>query len=474
MIIKNRRELLSKGNIRGRKIALDIIDHTMQAIDAYGLTRKLVSLEGNLLKIDSLTFDLAHRNNIYVLGAGKAVLQIAEALEDVLGDRITKGVIIEKKLNGMTRGLERIKKLKRIKVLQGDHPVPDEVDVSGAKEMLEIAKSAGEGDLVFFCVQGGCTCQTTLPVEGLNLEEVRETTDVLLKSGANVEEVNVVRAAITLLSDGRLAQYVHPAEIINIVVNDGVWGFAQGWRLESCALGWGPCVPAPDLGQDELSFMNSTLKKYSSRKQIPGAVRNHLKLADTKASLQTVEDFKKSGIKYHSFVLADPETGAEAAYKDAKQMGLSSMILSTTIEGEASQVGIVLASFAKEIVKNRRPLKPPCALIAAGETTVTVVGGHGLGGRNQEAALSAALKIDGGQDIVIVSIGTDGTDGPTPIAGGIVDGDTVQRSREKGIDLVANLKKHNSSHVLAALGDAIYFNEPGNNVCDLALIIVTD
>jgi len=475
MIIKNRDELLSHGNIEGRKIALDIIDYAMEAIDAYELTRKLISIEGNILNVGSLTYDLSKVGDIYVLGAGKAVLQIAEALENILGDRIKKGTVIEKRLDSMTRGLERIKKFRKIKVIQGSHPVPDEVVVRGAKEILEIAKEAGEGDLVFFCVQGGCTCLTTLPAEGLSLEDVKEMTDLLLKSGADVEAVNAVRIPITTLSEGRLAKHIHPAEIINIVVNDAVWSYPQGWYKSWYDIGgWGPSVPVQGSKRDDFKIAISILKKYKLWEKVPDPVKKRLRNPDPSLLAQTIMDFERMGIKYHTFVLATPEDGAVAAKKGAEEIGINSMILSSTIEGEAREVGTVFAGIAKEVAKNGRPLKPPCVIISSGETTVTIVGEHGEGGRNQECALSAALKIDGGKNIVIASLSTDGTDGPTYIAGGIVDGYTMERAKEKGIDIFENLERHNSSYVLRELGDAIFFNEPGNNVCDLALIVVTE
>jgi glycerate-2-kinase len=216
------------------------------------------------------------------------------------------------------------------------------------------------------------------------------------------------------------------------------------------------------------------LKGYGVWENIPQSVKNHLTHAALSSYTQTVKDFQRMGIKWHTFVLADPEYGAEAANRVAQGIGLNSMILSSAIEGEAAEVGVVYAAIAKEIVKNGRPLSPPCALIASGEMTVTIVGEHGEGGRNQECVLSAALKLDGSRDIVVASVGTDGTDGPTGIAGGIVDGHTVKRAQDKGIDIFEHLRKHNSSCVLTELGDAIRFNEPGNNVCDLSLIIVTD
>lgn len=446
----------------------------MEAIDASSLTQRLIGVEGNLLKVSSTIYDLAKIRNIYVLGAGKAVLQMAEALEILLGDRIKKGLVIEKRLNGMTRGIERIRKLKRIKLIEGGHPVPDEEALNGTQEMLEIAEEAGEGDLVFFCVQGGCTSLTTLPVEGLCLNDVKETTDLLLKSGLEIKTINAVRAAITRLSWGRFAKHIHPAEIINLVVNDYVWNYPKDFSNDQYNVGWGPTVPVSDSRQEELEASLFQFKKNRLWKKIPTRVRYRLDHLEAEQIPMTAKDFEQIGIKYHTFVLAGPQDAAEAAQKIATGMGLRSLILSSMIEGESSEVGVVLAGIAKEISKNKRPLAPPCVIIMAGEKTVTLLGKHGEGGRNQESVVSAALKIAGGKEVVILSVGTDGTDGPSYIAGGIVDGLTADRAGEKGIHLLEHLRTHNSSNVLIQLGDAIYFNEPGNNVCDLSLIVVTD
>lgn len=476
MIIKNRAELLSHGNIKGRKIALDIIDSTMEAIDACCLTHNLIKIEDNILKIsNTLTYDLSEIKNIYILGAGKAVIQIAEALEEILGDRITQGIVVEKKMGNMERGLERIKKLKRIEVFQGGHPVPDEVSLMGAEKILEISKKAEKKDLVFFCVQGGCTSLTTLPIDGIELEDIQETNDLLLNSGADVTTINTVRAAITQLSRGRLAQYIYPAKIINLVVNDYVWNYpitsedVYNW-------GWGPTVPILEHHEsDDVNAIIHNLKRSLLWNDIPYSIQNRLLNFNPLLGSMTVTDYEKIGIDYHTFILANPETSACAAKTAAEKMlGLNSMILSTTLEGEAKEVGIMLAGIAKEIAKNERPLKIPCIVISSGEKTVTITGQHGTGGRNQEAVLSAVLKIQEADNVVIASIGTDGTDGPTSIAGGIVDGYTLQRVIKKKIDLSECLNDHNSSYALTELGDAIFFNEPGNNVCDLSLIVVTD
>lgn len=449
-IIKNKEELLSHGNRDGRKIALNIIEYALRAIDTYKAVRKTVLIDNERLIVGHLKYDLSKIRNIYVVGAGKGSVRIAEALEDILGNRIRRGTIIEKRGQG--------RKLKTIKGVEGGHPIPDEVGVEGAKEVVEIAKGAHEGDLVFVGITGGCSALMPLPAEGISLEDKKKVTDLLLKCGATIDEINAVRKHISAIKGGRLAMYIHPAEIINLIIIDEVAG-----------LPWGPTVPDTTTFADAVSV----LKRYDLWEKVPESVRKHLEKADPIQETPKIEDFKREGVKAHNVVLAKSETVCEAAKKRAEELGFNSTILSTIMEGESREVGIALAGVAKEVEKNGRPLKLPCVLIVGGETTVTIVEEPGEGGRNQEFALAASLKIDGSKKIVIASIGTDGTDGPTDIAGGIVDGYTLERAREKGIDLSENLRSHNSSYVFRKLGNAIFTGPTGTNVMDLRVVVIT-
>lgn len=476
MIIRNRNALLSHGNTRTRRIALDILETTLQDIDASAYTKHLVSVNQNILRVGELTWDLSTIDHIYVLGAGKGILQMAEALEEILGTRISEGIVIEKRLNGMDRGLERISRLRRIQVIQGGHPIPDDVAVRGAQLILGIAKKASFRDLVFCCVQGGCTSLSTLPVDGIRLEDIQIMADLLLQSGYEIQMLNSLRSAVTSLSDGRLAAHVYPAEIINLVVTDSVWSYPHGWENVSFTRGWGPCVPAPDYKTGKLADDLAQIKNSRLWEHLPTTIRKHLAQVQITRCCLTEIEFRKTGIRSHTFVMANPEHGARAAANVARNFGLNTMILTTAMEGEAKDAGIFVASLVKEIIKNNRPIQRPCILILAGEMTVTLDRScYGTGGRNQEAVVSAAAKLDGAKEAVVVSIGTDGTDGPNPIpvAGGIVDGFTAERARANGIQLSWELRQHNSYHVLNRLSDTIFFDEPGNNVCDLTLVLVS-
>jgi len=450
VIIKNRDELTSHGNVIGRRLVLDIIEYALEAMDPKEQVKKLVRIENSdVLKVGNLEYSLSKVGNIYVLGAGKGSVFIAEALEEVLGDKIKDGIIVEKRGQG--------RKLKRIKVIEGGHPLPDKTGYEAAQSIVSLAKDAREGDLVFVCITGGASALLPLPAEGITLEDKIKVTDMLLKCGARIDEINAVRNHISLLKGGRLAQYIHPAQIINFIVIDEVAG-----------LPWGPTVPDTSTFKDAIYV----LKKYNLYDKIPLTIKNHLERGLRDKSLETPKPSDFKGMKVHNFILGNAEMVCEAADKRARELGLNSMILSTMIEGESKDVGIVLAGIAKEIAKNRRPIAPPCAVICGGETTVTITGEAGEGGRNQELALSFSTMIKGNERIVFASVATDGTDGPTDIAGGLVDGYTIDRAEELGLDINEHIVRHNSSYVLKKLGDAIYTGLTRTNVMDLRVFIV--
>jgi len=450
LIVKNVDELLSHGNVEGRKIALDIIDYAIREIDNYVLTRRMVRVIGSKFLVGDLKFDLKKVRNIYVIGGGKGCYAIAKALEEILEDKITDGIIIEKKGFG--------RKLGRIRVIEGGHPIPDEDSLRGGREVVEIAKKAGKGDLVIACITGGCSALMTYPADGISLDDVRKVTDLLLKCGAEIQEINAVRKHISAIKGGRLATYIHPAELVNLIVIDEVRG-----------LPWGPTVPDTTTFKDAVSV----LKKYELWDKIPESVKKHLERADPRWETPKEQDFRRMGIKMHNVVLANSETVCKAAEKRARMLGLNAMILSTVMEGESREVGVAMAGVAREVEMHGRPIEPPCVIIVGGETTVTITGDAGEGGRNQEFVLGAATRIAGSRNIVIASVGTDGTDGSTDVAGGIVDGFTVERAVKLGIDIHKELMRHNSFYVLRTLGDTVYTGPTNTNVMDLRLLVVT-
>jgi glycerate-2-kinase len=289
------------------------------------------------------------------------------------------------------------------------------------------------------------------------LEEIIIVNEMLLNSGANIEEINSVRKHISSIKGGRLAKFIHPAKIINLIIIDEVAG-----------LPWGPTVP------DKSTFSDAkyALKKYDLFDKVPKSIRDHIEKGFNDKSLETPKERDFHEINVHNVILGKSEDLVEAASIRAKELGLNPLILSSVIEGESKDVGIVHAGIAKEIANNGRPIRPPCAVISGGETTVTISGEYGEGGPNQEFTLGFATAIKEYDGIVAASLGTDGTDGPTDIAGGIVDSYTLKRAKSLGLDIPQYLKNHNVSHILKKLKDAIYTGPTGTNLMDLRIIII--
>lgn len=427
-----------------------MIEHAIRSVDSHEAVKKFVRIENDRkLIVGDLNYDLSKVGNIYVVGAGKAAFPIAQGLDEILEERIKRGTI------NVKTGEKR--RLKHVRVREAGHPIPDEKGLEGAKEILDVAKKAKEGDLVFCAITGGASALMPLPAEDISLEDKKKTTNLLLKCGATIDEINAVRKHISAIKGGKLAISIHPAEVINLTVIDEVAG-----------LPWGPTVPDTTTFGDAVRV----LEKYDLREKIPNSVRKHLERGLADPSLETPKPKEFEVLKVHNVTLATNRTACEAAKKRAKELGFNSMILSTMLEGESREAGVVLASVAKEIEKSSRPIKPPCVLIVGGETTVTITRHPGEGGPSQELTLGFSLKIAGSKKIVVASIDTDGTDGPTGIAGGIADGYTIERAKEKNIDVYENLIRHNSSRVLKELKDTIITGPTETNVMDLNVVVI--
>lgn len=427
---------------------LDIAESAISEVSFYDLIKRQVRLD-DTLRVGSRSYDLDNIGDIFVVGGGKYVSYVAAALEDILQDRISAGIVVEKEGCGS--------ETKRIVVTHGGHPLPDASGADGANEVVKLVRRADEDDLVIVCVTGGCTSLLTLPPNGITIEEVREVFDLLLRSGAPIEDVNTVRKHLSRLGGGKLTMLVRSAEILSLIAMDEVAG-----------LPWGPSVA------DSTTFVDAigVLKTYGLWENVPDSVRNYFEKADPAEETPKSGDFARAGARNSNVIFAHNGFLCEAALRRATELRFRTVIVSTGIEGEAKHVATVLASMAKEIEKNSRPLAPPCVLIAGGETTVTITDERGRGGRNQEFALAAALKITRSENIVVASIGTDGTDGPTDIAGAIVDGYTLDQAESAGIDGFQQLKRHNSSYVLANVNDAIYTYDTKTNLMDLIILFV--
>lgn len=447
--IKNKKQLLSHGSMKIRKAALDIIEYSLEKADPYIATKNLVSLKNNNLHVGSLVFNLDNHKRIFILGAGKATFPIAKALEEILGDKITDGIVICK------YGQEGC--LKHSKLYLTNHPIPDESGLIAAKKVIALAKKTIPGDIVFAGITGGSSALMPLPIPEVSLEEKKVVNKLLLTCGANIIEINAVRKHLSQIKGGRLAKTIHPkADLINLTVSDVI-----GDPLDYIT-----CPTVPDTSTFEDA--RNVISKYKLWEKLPVSVRNYLKNATSE--METPKDL--SDHQLHNFIIVAGDTACVAAEKKAKEMGFNAMILSTMFEGESKELGRTFAAIAREIIMNKRPLKTPCAIIGGGETTIKLEGDYGMGGPNQEFALSAALYLEDLKDTVIVGFDTDGTDGPTKIAGAIVDSSSTCMAKKLGISLQHELDWHNTVEVFEKMGDAIITGPTGTNVNDLKFLLI--
>lgn len=458
MKIKNVDKLLSEGDTTARKVVLEIIDSSLQALDSYPLIRSLVAVSGDKLRIGSKEWDLSSRRRIFVIGAGKACNTMARALEDVLGERIYKGLVIVK-------NREPGDELQRIEIVVGGHPIPNEAGLRATHRILKMVEEATPEDLFIGLISGGSSALMSCPVPEIPFEDEVKLTEELLKCGARILEINALRRHISQTNGGRLAQRIESkgAEMVNLIISDSV-GRKANLNPSKPAKFFGTPV-APD--GTTLEDARGVIKKYDLQSRIPRSILEYLQGNEPRK--ETPKSFSSL---IHHFVIESPSDACRVAESVSKKFGLKSLILTTLLEGESREAGIFLSAIAKEVILNHRPIPPPCVLIAGGETTTRVEGELCGGGPSQELALGFAIEVSGKKGVCIGAVDTDGTDGPTDIAGALADGTTVKRAMEKGLDPYEILKQHESYKLVKAIGDGIITGNTGTNVCDLNVIYI--
>lgn len=445
--------LLKSGVTRKRRLAaLRILGASLDAAEPGRAVKRFLEMRDGVLRVDDCDYDLASYDRVLVVGGGKAGAAMAAAVEDVLGERVTGGVVNVK--------YGYVMPTRRIEVNEAAHPVPDERGLAGTGRMVELLRTAGPRDLIVAVISGGGSALIDLPAETITLEHVRELTDALLRSGATINEINTVRKHLSQVKGGGLARIAAPARVVSLVLSDVV-----GDPLDVIASG--PTVPDPTTFLDAWRV----LERYALAESVPAAVATRLR-AGVRGE---IEDTPKEGdpvfAAVQNVVVASNELAVEAAAATARELGFNTLLLTTFMEGEAREVAKLLASVAREIHQYGRPVPRPACVMAGGETTVTVRG-DGKGGRNQEMALSAALKIEGLQDVMVIAAATDGTDGPTDATGAIADGSTLARAVKLGLDPVDHLMRNDSYRLFQRLGDLIVTGPTNTNVNDLAFVYV--
>jgi glycerate 2-kinase len=392
--------------------------------------------------------DFSRYRNIYVLGAGKAGASMALAAERVLGRRITAGLINVK--DGHTAPL------RRIELNECSHPVPDHRGVGGARRMAAMAESAGRDDLVVCLISGGASALAPLPAPPITLEEKQAVTRLLLGCGASIHEINAIRKHTSCIKGGQLARMAAPAAVLSLLLSDVI-----GDDLD--VIGSGPTAPDASTFQGAIGVVD----KYSLGARLPASVRERMQAG----AAGEIEETPKPGDplfrRVRNRIVGSNRLALRAAAERARALGYKTLVLASGIEGETREVARMHAAIARELVESAQPVRPPACIVTGGETTVTLKG-KGLGGRNQEFVLAAAIDIEGLPEAVVFSAGTDGTDGPTDAAGAIADGATVARSPEARRFLDSN----DSYRYFHPLGDLVITGPTNTNVMDVRLILV--
>jgi hydroxypyruvate reductase len=377
---------------------------------------------------------------------------MAQAMERLLGRRIAGGLINVK--------YGHLAKVRRIELHECGHPVPDEAGVRGAERIAAIAREAGPEDLLVFLGSGGASALMPSPAPPITLEEKQATTRLLLASGANIHEVNAVRKHISLLKGGQLVRLAHPATVVSLLLSDVI-----GDDLD--VIGSGPT--APDAST--FAVAHAVLDKYGLLDKAPRAVMERIEAGRRGEIPETPKPGDDLFERVQNLVVGSNALAVTAAAAEARRLGLRPLVLSTLIEGETRDVARMHAAIAREAVLSGRPVKPPLCLISGGETTVTLRG-DGLGGRNQEFVLAAAMDLAGLANVVVLSGGTDGTDGPTDAAGAIADGRTISRAGELRLNAAKLLANNDSYHFFEPLGDLVKTGPTNTNVMDVRLVLV--
>ena len=480
--IQNVEMLTSHGNMKGREAVLTILEAGLQATDPYNNTRQLIHLENNKLIIGNKKFepsgdpqsgdeilDLSRIRHIYVIGAGKGIQRIAKAIEDILGDRLTGGHVIDKKGHPVI--------LSKIGVTLGGHPVPDEDCVKGCRKILEVTNNLNENDLVFTCVSNGVSSLLTMPVPSVSLEDVRKTTYIMqVERGVPDPDLNAIRNHIDMMKGARISRCIQPAKAIHIVAVDSpTYDKIMHQNIFLHTL--------PECTTFQMAVDN--LKKWQAWDDVPSSVRNFLTRADPEYETVKAAEFKKMPSRIFGIMPGYQGTiKFLPAMQKAEELGFKPVILAESVKYiEARDAGTYMASVCHAIERIGQPSEPPCALFTSGEVKVTVGAEKGIGGRNQEFALSAAQAITGSENIVIASVDTDGTDGPgiqfnkgpddlpPCLAGGLVDGETIAEAKKIGINIVEEMKRHNSSSVLWKLKSGI-MTTPNISLMDFTVALV--
>ncbi len=431
-----------------REILVDIALHGVRACDPLVLVKDNVWVDSSgCIVVCGERF--CPKGSVYIVGFGKASARMALALEEILGDRIAGGVVVTK--YGYSE------KLRYIDVLEAGHPVPDRNSLEAGRAVVEFLESTKEDDLVFVLVSGGGSSLLVYPVDSVSFEDKMATHKMLVESGASIHEINTVRKHLSRVKGGWLTTYTK-ATMVSLIISDVVGN-------DLSVIASGPTVADPSSFYDAYKV----LVKYGLWSRVPESVREYIEKGLRGEALETPKSIRGN---VYNYIIGDTRVAVEAMYKRALEFGWRPYILTTMLQGEAIEVAKTIGSMIREIHYYNRPFRKPCILIAGGELTVRLPEKHGVGGPNQEFVLALAREIRGLRETVVLAIDSDGTDGPTDAAGGIVDHNTYDRLLEKGIDIDHVLTIHDSYNTLKTIDSLVHTGPTKTNVNSLYTILL--
>ncbi|HWQ16284.1 MAG TPA: glycerate kinase [Sulfolobales archaeon] len=447
MYVLNREELIHSDL---HSDVIEILEEGLKAIDPENAIPERLKLSGKAIEIQGKRIELGER--VIIAGFGKASVKMLHSIKRILGDLVSQSAVIAPREHS-TEG-------KSPEIMFGEHPIPGRSTLESSERLLEILSQAGKGDTVILLISGGGSALFEIPLEGVGIEDIAKVTQLLLRSGATIEELNTVRKHLSAVKGGRLGKMLRErgARVIALIASDVI-----GDQLDTIASG--PTVPDRSTYCDAQKILTRRL----GGQDIP---ENVVRIIE-KGCRGEIEETPKPGDplleSIENIVIISSIDGLKAMRRACIAKGYRSLILSNMIEGEAREVGKALAGIAKTILSHGEPIEPPAIVLASGETTVKVTG-KGVGGRNHELALSASLKLRGWEESIVASMGSDGIDGNSPGAGGIGDWKLLEEAEQKGMDLTEYLDNNDSYTALSRLGRSIYTGYTGTNVGDFIVI----
>ncbi len=462
-----------------RRPILAVLDAALDAVDPFAAVQNVLRRQDDSLTVAgptardpaaALTYDLRRFRRIFVVAAGKAAVPMSAAVEAALGDRINRGLAVTKYDHAQPAGPAAASSSSRIRVVEAGHPIPDEAGVLAGKEMLALVEQADAGDLVIALLSGGGSALLVAPAAeatdsaghthpALTLSDMQAMTDALLACGATINEINCLRKHASAVKGGQLARAAAPATLLTLALSDVI-----GSPLDVIASG--PTVPDESAWAD----VRAIIEKYDLNDALPAVISARLQAGLAGVIPDTPKPDDPVFASSNTLVVADNRAAANAALAKATELGYNTILLSTYVEGEAAEVAKLLVALGREALDSGLPAPAPACIILGGETTVNLGDNPGQGGRNQELALAAALALRNLPGLTIVSLATDGTDGPTDSAGGIADNGTVARGDDAGLSAADHLRRHDAYPYLRAAADLLLTGPTQTNVNDLLFV----